>query len=69
MGCGKQGGGFVFFFLIEEPESVPHEAGSSGASDDTVKAACFDQDSDILEVDMRSGSIQEILKGYERAIL
>ena len=65
----KKAGGFVFFFLIEEPKGVPHEAGPGGASDDTVKAACFDQDPHILEMDMRSGSIQEILKGYEGAIL
>ncbi|MBA7672171.1 hypothetical protein ES703_80345 [subsurface metagenome] len=65
----KKAGGLLLFFLIEEPKGVPHEAGSGGALDDTVKAACFDQDPHILEMDMRSGSIQEILKGYESAIL
>jgi hypothetical protein len=65
----KKAGGLLLFFLIEEPKGVPHEAGSGGASGDAVKAARCDQDPHILEMDMRSGSIQEILKGYEKAIL
>jgi hypothetical protein len=69
MGSGKQGEGLLLFFLIEEPKDMPHKAGSGDPLGDAVKAARLDQYPDILEVNMRSDSIQEILKGYEGSIL